>query len=82
QQAVLSSIHQIKPFYDRAGRIRVPTLIIWGAGDKWVPLTVGRKLNKSIPGSRLVVLQKCGHVPQEECPDRTTRLIVDFSASQ
>jgi len=82
QRAVLSSIHEIKPFYDRVGEIKVPALIIWGASDKWVPVEVGRKLHRSIRGSRLVILKNCGHVPQEECPGRTARLIADFLASQ
>jgi pimeloyl-ACP methyl ester carboxylesterase len=81
QRAVLNSIHEIKPYYARAREIKVPTLIIWGASDKWVPVKVGRKLNKSISGSRLVILKNCGHVPQEECPAQTARLIVDFITS-
>ncbi len=82
QRAVLTSIHEIKPFYDRVGEIKVPTLIIWGASDKWVPVAVGRKLNKSIPGSRMVILKNCGHVPQEECPGRTAKLLADFAAGR
>lgn len=48
--------------------IHAPTLILWGAGDRLIPLARGESLRDLIPGSRLAVLPDCGHLPQEECP--------------
>jgi pimeloyl-ACP methyl ester carboxylesterase len=48
--------------------IHAPTLILWGAGDRLIPLARGEYLREVIPGSRLDVLPDCGHLPQEECP--------------
>lgn len=45
-----------------------PTLVITGADDRIVPTQRTIDLAARIPGSRLVVLPDCGHVPQEECP--------------
>ncbi|MGI8641965.1 MAG: alpha/beta fold hydrolase [Pyrinomonadaceae bacterium] len=58
--------------------INHPTLIIWGEEDKIIPLHNGEKLNREILNSRLVVLNDCGHVPQEEKPERFVELVSEF----
>ena len=50
-------------------RIRVPTLIVWGADDRLLPPTLGSVFSSEIRDSRLVVLDRCGHVPMLEAPD-------------
>ena len=55
--------------YDVRGRlaeIRAPTLIIHGREDGRVPLERAEELLRAIPGSRLVVLEDCGHWPHVE----------------
>jgi pimeloyl-ACP methyl ester carboxylesterase len=47
--------------------VRVPTLIIWGRGDRLIPITDGERFLAGIRGARLVVLDRCGHEPQVEC---------------
>ncbi len=37
-----------------------------------------RPLPAALPGSRVVVLDRCGHMPQEERPAEVARLIADF----
>jgi pimeloyl-ACP methyl ester carboxylesterase len=47
--------------------IQQPTLILWGKNDYSAPLSVGRRLNQDIKGSRLVVIPRCGHfVPEDQ----------------
>ncbi|MBI4642647.1 MAG: alpha/beta fold hydrolase [Deltaproteobacteria bacterium] len=58
--------------------VRVPTLIIWGEQDEVVPLEGGRNFQRDIPDSELVILPRCGHIPQEEEPLETRRLIKAF----
>lgn len=48
--------------------ITVPVLVIWGAADEVVPLQVGEKFKRDIPGAQLVVIPHCGHIPLEEKP--------------
>ena len=60
----------INPIEPEINKIEQPTLIIWGAEDELIPLEAGRRLNSLIAGSRLVVFDKCGHVPQAEMPER------------
>jgi len=58
--------------------ISVPVLIIWGAEDEVVPLKVARNFKRDIPDSELAVISKCGHIPLEEEPQETRRIIGDF----
>ncbi len=45
---------------------QLPTLLIWGREDRVVPLSAGEAYKKAIAGSKLVVLDKCGHRPEIE----------------
>jgi pimeloyl-ACP methyl ester carboxylesterase len=67
-------------------RINVPTLIIWGAEDALISLEAGRKMNSLIKGSKLVIIERCGHVPQEELParvfDEMTKFIEESSQAK
>jgi pimeloyl-ACP methyl ester carboxylesterase len=43
-----------------------------------VPLATGARLEREMPGARLVVLEACGHVPQEERPEESLRIVEAF----
>ena len=58
--------------------ISKPTLLLWGENDREIPLADGERLHAEIPGSRLIVFLKCGHLPHEEYPEAFTNVIVDF----
>ncbi|MCW5612805.1 MAG: alpha/beta hydrolase [Rubrivivax sp.] len=53
---------------ERIATIRQPTLLVWGGRDRIFDLGVARAFEQAIPGSRLVVFDALGHVPQEEDP--------------
>ena len=61
-------------------KVTQPALLIWGAEDRVILLEDGRRLQSSLPNSRLVVFDHCGHLPQEEMPERFTREVLDFTA--
>jgi len=63
---------------ERIAGIRQPTLILWGGRDRLIPPAVGRHFAQQIPGSRLVVFDDLGHVPQEEDPSRTVAPVKEF----
>ncbi len=75
QQIVPADIEAITSQYHT---ISVPVLIIWGAEDEVVPVSVGKQFNRDIPNSELVILPECGHMPPEEEPQETIRLITQF----
>lgn len=58
--------------------IKIPVLIIWGKNDPILSIDVAKKLNQTIVNSRLEFIEQCGHIPQEECPDSTYKLIDIF----
>jgi pimeloyl-ACP methyl ester carboxylesterase len=58
--------------------ITVPTLIVWGLQDKVIPLVIGQKLDADIPHSRLITIDRSGHIPQEETPAAVIPLVLDF----
>jgi pimeloyl-ACP methyl ester carboxylesterase len=51
---------------DKYSTIKIPTLILWGEDDKWIPLENGKKLNKLIPNSQLKTISNSGHLVIEE----------------
>ena len=51
--------------------LTLPTLVVWGGRDRLIPLANGTRFASDIAGSRLVVLDELGHVPQEEDPQRS-----------
>lgn len=52
-------------------RLRMPTLILWGAHDTLIPLSAGRWFREHIRGAKLIVYPGIGHIPMEEAPDRS-----------
>jgi pimeloyl-ACP methyl ester carboxylesterase len=46
----------------------MPTLIVWGARDRIIPVGHGRRAQAAIPGSRFVVLDDAGHFGPLEDP--------------
>jgi len=62
--------------------IKQPTMLLWGENDPEIPLADGERLHAEIPGSRLIVFLKCGHIPHEEYPDAFTNVVIDFCKKQ
>ncbi|MDA0315173.1 MAG: alpha/beta hydrolase [Bacteroidetes bacterium] len=59
-------------------RLKMPTLIFWGAKDTWIPLSQGQRLQQLLPGANLVVFDTAGHVPMEELPTETVAEYLSF----
>jgi pimeloyl-ACP methyl ester carboxylesterase len=71
--ALRRRLEQFEPGADaeRIATIRQPTLILWGALDRVIAPAAAREFERRIPGSRSVVFERLGHVPQEEDPAAT-----------
>ena len=63
---------------DLISGISMPTLIVWGEQDQMIPLSVGQRLHQLIPGSKLEVIPRCGHLPALEQPEEFVRCVLDF----
>ena len=58
--------------------IQTSTLLIWGAKDLWIPIANGIRMNEILVNSKLEVLKNSGHVPMEENPKESLKLMNDF----
>ncbi|MDP9426920.1 MAG: alpha/beta fold hydrolase [Actinomycetota bacterium] len=58
--------------------LEVPTLIIWGASDRVVPLYQAHDAVARLRNGGLEILTGCGHLPHVECPDRFARVLTRF----
>ncbi len=58
--------------------LKIPTLVMWGARDRLIPLDNARQFVRDIPHARLVVFDDLGHVPHEEDPGRTVDAVRAF----
>jgi pimeloyl-ACP methyl ester carboxylesterase len=82
-RCLIASARQIRPrgldaIIARYPTLDIPTLLLWGRGDPVVPLSVGQRLAKDLPRARLVVLDRCGHLPAEELPDESYAVLERF----
>ena len=65
-QAQAIDLQSVPANVARLRALQMPTLLIWGARDRLIPPALGERFKRDIAGSRLVVLDGLGHVPQEE----------------
>lgn len=62
----------------RLKEMKTPTLVIWGANDKFIPVKYAKVVHKEIPNSRLLIIPECGHVPMVEKPTEFVQAVEDF----
>ncbi|HEX9611591.1 MAG TPA: alpha/beta hydrolase [Gemmatimonadales bacterium] len=62
----------------RLGAIEAPTLVLWGAEDRWIPLSTGRRLASELPRAAFVVIPNAGHASPDEAPDEVNRFLIAF----
>lgn len=68
---------EIQPRYAELG---LPTLIVWGERDAWIPLERGQQLQELIPNSQLRTIADAGHLVQEDAPTELVAELVGFLA--
>ena len=69
-----------RPLIEGAKKIAAPTLIFWGQQDRIIPVAHAHIAVKTIPGAKLQIFGRCGHMPQLEYPDEFNKLVLDFLA--
>ena len=62
----------------RLGAVAAPTLVIWGAADRWIPVGDGSRLATELPRGAFIVLPRIGHAAAEEDPDDVNGLLITF----
>lgn len=80
QMAAISTLRQwqLEWIANAMNSIEFPTLIVWGEQDWALPVEWGAEIHFAIKRSEFIVIPECGHLPQEELPHDTCKLILDF----
>jgi pimeloyl-ACP methyl ester carboxylesterase len=89
RRAFFRSLHEVIELGGQAvsalGRIhraaKLPTLIVWGADDPFIPVRHARVAQQAIAGSRLEIFEGVGHYPHCEAPERFVAVLLDFIGS-
>lgn len=70
----------LEPIREGLGSIACPALIIWGRQDRILPVRQAIDAAGRIPGARLHIFERCGHMPNIEHPEEFNRILLDFLA--
>lgn len=65
---------------ERLPQIDIPVLVAWGFNDRVIPVRAALSYHRRIPGSRLEIFERTGHLLQLERPERFNALLDDFLA--
>lgn len=60
------------------GSFRPPTFVLWGKHDPFCTLPTARAFRRAIPNAELDVIENAGHFLQEDAPEETAAMILDF----
>jgi len=68
---------EVEPLY---GTLDLPTLVVWGTDDPWIPVDRAHRLADLIPGAQLQLVQDAGHLVPMEAPEELLALLTDWLA--
>jgi pimeloyl-ACP methyl ester carboxylesterase len=67
--------------YRRAGDLRLPTLLIWGADDEVTPISALDEVRTLPRPATVHVVERCGHLAPFERPAEVAAQLAAFTAS-
>ncbi len=84
REAYLAQLQAILAWesYSRLPQMAAPTLVIHGQADRLVPVGNGKILAERIPGAKLVLLERAGHLFSTDQPDAAHKAVLEFLSSQ
>lgn len=62
----------------RVGKIKTPTLILWGEKDKVISVAKADFFYSDLPNSQLKIYKGIGHVPMMEIPEESAQDLLNF----
>jgi pimeloyl-ACP methyl ester carboxylesterase len=81
-RAIVGPLGQREVLVDRLPSLEVPTLVVWGAGDRVFPERQAREAAARLREGSLAVIPSCGHMPHVECPERFLAALDGFLVGQ
>ncbi|MFI8946438.1 alpha/beta fold hydrolase [Streptomyces sp. NPDC053750] len=71
-----------RPDYrDVLAAVGAPVLVVVGADDVYTPVAQAESLHRLVPHSTLAVIEKAGHLPGVEQPERFNAVLLEFLAA-
>ena len=71
-------LDELAPYERRLAALGVPTLVLWGQGDEYIPVDYASRFAREIPGSKLVLLDGVRHFLFEDEPERCAQEVLEF----
>jgi haloalkane dehalogenase len=71
-------LDELAPYEGKLAGLGVPTLVLWGEQDEYLPRDYAPRFTREIPGAELVLLETARHFLFEDEPERCAREVVDF----
>lgn len=68
---IMMKMHAKNPYEAEIPNLKVPTLLMWGALDRWIPPRHVPLWQRDVPGLQVKLYEGVGHVPMEEEPELT-----------
>lgn len=75
---VMKEENQKKTLGDDIKKIQTPTLVLWGAKDRWIPVRHLASWQRDLENGTFIVYEGIGHMPMEELPGETARDVSAF----
>jgi pimeloyl-ACP methyl ester carboxylesterase len=63
---------------EKLATLKIPTLILWGEEDNLIPVRSAKWFTEAIPGAKLIIYPKVGHIPMEEVADQSAADVAAF----
>jgi haloalkane dehalogenase len=71
-------LNELAPYEGKLAGLGVPTLVLWGEQDEYLPRDYAPRFTREIPGAELVLLETARHFLFEDEPERCAQEVVDF----
>lgn len=71
---------KLAPWQGKLGALGVPTLLLWGADDRFAPIAGAHRFQREIPGAKLVAIEGAGHFVFDEARERSIAEVLAFLA--
>ena len=69
---------KLAPYEGRLAALGLPTLIVWGAEDRFASVKMAHRFHEEIAGSELEILPAAGHFVWEDEPAGASAALVAF----
>ena len=64
------------------GGVSTPVDLVWGESDQLMSLDYAERMLAELPRARLTGVPSCGHIPQSECPEQFTEILLSVLGSE